>query len=91
MTPEEWTKEYLEFYIWNCGDELCNCNRPVVEHVTPNHVAGHPWINRKRIWEGTFISDPDYEEYETLRQELIDKAKSYNVTLDEDYYGRKEV
>lgn len=52
-----WLDTRLEARIWWCGDEYCDCTKPVIERITPNLQAGHPWVHRETVWEGRFLTD----------------------------------
>ena len=63
--------------IWWCGDDYCDCTKPLIERITPNREAGYPWIRREALWSGKFITDTwQYDraereelQYEPLREE----------------------
>jgi hypothetical protein len=79
----------LQAYIWWCGDEDCDCTCPQIDRVTPR--AGHPgWINRERLWTGTFHSRADREESAEQVKELEAAADRYGIELDDDHQGERE-
>ena len=90
MGKEDWEKTWVQVYMWHCGDDYCSCTQPVVERITPNILAGFPWIKRERLWEGAFHSEADSEDRKQQEESLKEKAKEYGVTLDEFLYGIKE-
>lgn len=72
----------IEAYIWWCGDEECDCNQSVIEEVSKKRVRGlfvHP---RKRLWEGTFISQPSAQEMDQLNLELKEECEKRKITID---------
>lgn len=73
-----WEDTYEESYIWYCGDEICDCYQPVIEEVSPNRKAGHPWVKRRRVWEGTFFSRPHLEEHKEMAEELRIELRKRN-------------
>lgn len=83
---EEWQTEWIQAYIWWCGDEHCDCSEPHIDHVTPNRKAGYPWINRKNLWAGTFETDGEGRESQAV--ELKQAADRFGIQLDEEHYGR---
>jgi hypothetical protein len=44
----------LEFSVWWCGDEVCDCVQAQVVRLTPGARAG--WAHREIVWQGTFFS-----------------------------------
>lgn len=83
------TEEYLEYKktrivaeIWNCGDDVCDCNQPQIHRITPNDNCGYPWIKRERLWEGTFQTDG--EGLKLMKKELkeaVDKYRSLGYAV----------
>jgi hypothetical protein len=62
----------LEARIWWCGDDECDCTQPVIERITPNLEAGHPWIRREVLWTGEFLTDT--WEYDRAQREALQFA-----------------
>ena len=83
----DWRKTWVVASVWYCGDEYCNCTQPQIEIVRPNLKASYPWIQRERIWEGTFRTDGEGSQDE-WRCELEPAAAEYGITLDENLFGR---
>lgn len=71
---EQWSKPKIVARIWECGDPYCECSQPLVELIEPNMNAGYPWITRKRLWEGTFVTSPNSEEAAKVANELEQAA-----------------
>lgn len=67
----------IEAYIWYCGDEICDCTQPVIEKIEPNLKVGFPWVMRTRLWEGTFYSQPSFDERRQQDAELEEAKKIY--------------
>ena len=78
--------EYLEAYLWRCG-ESCWCVQPILDHIVPET----PFPARRQLWQGTFSSDPDSEEYEVLIGELRAVAEERGILLDDQHYGWRYV
>jgi hypothetical protein len=77
---DNWGRTYLEAQIWHCGDEICNCYQPQIDEISPNHCGGYPWIHRKEIWRGSFISEPNPKELSAMQKELAEKAKELGIS-----------
>jgi hypothetical protein len=65
----EWLRPRLVASVWWCGDDYCDCTKPVIERITPNTNAGYPWIQREQLWEGRFLTRT-YEYAHEEREEL---------------------
>lgn len=75
----EWYEIRIEAYIrWWC-DDLCDCWQPVIEEISPNIEAGYPRVYTKRLWEGTFISQPTSEEMKMLEDELKEEKERRGI------------
>jgi len=61
--------------IWWCGDDICDCYQPQIEHISPNNIAGPPWLRRETLWTGEFITGASWEEKRQIRKELADKMR----------------
>lgn len=81
----EWQNEWIEAYIWWCGDE-CSCSQPVINYVWPNRHIGFPVTTRRSLWEGTYESEDGDRSMQ--ERELEDAAKRYHIPLDDNHYGR---
>lgn len=77
---DHWLETKLQAYIWWCEDEVCDCHQPVIEEISPNHKARYPYIIRKRLWEGTFHSEPSFEEQLDQEHELALAMERFKVT-----------
>ena len=59
----------IEYSMWWCGDEWCDCYQPTVTHWRPN-----PKDRRFRLptqlWAGDFHSEPDGEEWRRMQAQL---------------------
>lgn len=78
---KHWKRPKLEARMWHCGDPgYCDCYHPVVERITPGKKW--PWIKRERLWEGTFHSQPETEEWKNQKAELAKAADDYKIILD---------
>lgn len=84
---KEWLRPKLVARMWYCGDEECDCTQPIIEVITPNTVAGYPWIRGKIVWSGEFLTltyEYTAEERETLQYAPFREAcKKYEVEWDE--------
>lgn len=64
-------REDVYVSLWNCGDEVCCCFQPRVV-LTCGLDFNHPaWTPAKLLWAGDFNSGPDYEEFESLKQQML--------------------
>lgn len=74
------SRNEIRVYLWWCGDEECDCTKPVVDIRYEKPIPGIGVV--EQIWEGTFISRgyglPDQEEIETQRRELKDAREWYH-------------
>jgi hypothetical protein len=66
----EWRSVRYRARIWWCGDDACDCHRPIIERVSPNKYAGYPWVMPVTVWEGTFFSRPDFNDYDVMEREI---------------------
>lgn len=67
---QRWLTSRLVAKVWWCGDDYCDCTKPLIERITPNHKGGYPWVHREAVWEGEFLTDTysyDWEERERLQ------------------------
>lgn len=80
-------RAYLEAELWWCGDEICNCHQPRIQRRAPNPNVTGVW-NISPIWDGTFISNPNEQELEMLREELKVNAARYGIELNDRKYCR---
>jgi hypothetical protein len=87
---DRWRKTWLVAYIWWCGDEACDCYRPIVERLWPNEQSGFPWIRRERVWEGEFVTSPELGDMERLKKELDEAATRWGIRL-RDHFGELEI
>lgn len=79
-----WAATRLVATIWCCGDELDGlCYQPQIDRVTPNEVAGYPWVRREEVWRGTFVNESDGREYRRLTVELRRAARRLGIPLAE--------
>jgi hypothetical protein len=74
-----WLTPRLEARVWHCDDEVCDCWQPVIERVTPGEAF--PWIKRERLWEGSFISQPEAHESKQMIEDLRKAAADYGIEL----------
>ena len=79
--------------MWYCGDDECNCHQPqIIENMSHTSFRHGIW---KNVWEGTYHSDPDYDELKEQWDELISKCKEMNVDnlkeMIEEYSERYEL
>jgi hypothetical protein len=86
MTDQQWHRwrsTRIVASMWWCGDDDCDCTKPVIERITPNHVAGYPWIHRETLWEGTFRTDSGLypEERQQQYAELRDACHQYGIPI----------
>lgn len=86
---DRWRSTRILSYIWFCGDNACYCTQPVVERITPNLLAGYPWIKHERLWEGEFTSG-QYENRSHEIPELKKAAKKFGIQVDKNGYGEIE-
>ena len=84
---EQWLETYLEARLWYCEDEECDCHQPQIDRVMPNHEAGYPFIQRQRLFSGTFYSRPSGTEMAELKEQLAFEAKRLGIDLDMDGYA----
>lgn len=75
-----WSETRTVGHMWWCGDEECDCTQPKVERLTPNLVAGYPWIHREVLWRGTFCTGATPQEREAQEQELAAALERYGAT-----------
>lgn len=80
-----WGKTYLAARMWQCGDEVCDCTQPMIEIITPNMVAGAPWIHRKTLWQGAFHSEATIEERAEQESELRKAMEKYKIDTETMY------
>jgi hypothetical protein len=79
-----WRTTRIVASFWYCGDDYCDCTKPVIERITPNHQAGYPWIRREELWEGTFLTDTwqrEPEEREQQRAELREACHRFGIPI----------
>lgn len=82
-TEVEIRPPYLVAEIWGCGDEVCDCYQPQITKILPHVPPRPPWIRREKVWEGTFHSQPEPEEWEQMKRELREAAAANGITLKE--------
>lgn len=86
-TPDErrgWDTPRLVAQVWCCGDDLDGlCYQPQIDRVTPNTNVGYPWVKREAVWRGTFVNEPDPDEYARLTTELREGASLHSIPLAE--------
>jgi hypothetical protein len=68
----------LHAELWCCGDELDGlCYQPRVWRRVP--ISGERWPVRQAVWSGTFVNEPDLQEYAAMKRELLDKMAEYGI------------
>jgi len=75
----EWLTPRLIAHVWWCGDDMCDCQQPLIERIDPNGRAGFPWIRRTKLWEGEFTSGAEPGTSERLERELKEAAARYGI------------
>lgn len=87
---EDWRVPKLVASMWHCGDEVCNCFEPQIDLVLPG--MAFPLVQRFKVWRGTFHSDPDFEEMQAMRSELMEGSVKFGIPMDEEFeeYGIRE-
>jgi len=86
----------IEVYLWWCQDEVCDCTQPMVDVILPNvYPFQSKALQRQNIWKGNFQSEYggrlESEEYEQRDKELKAAAKLFNVTLNENNQGERQI
>lgn len=80
----EWRRVRLVAYVWCCDDELDGlCYQPRITRYKPNERIGYPWLVLEKVWDGTFVNDPEPDEYERIRTELRTAAAERGIPLAE--------
>ena len=62
--------------MWYCGDDICNCHQPQINKYT---MRENGFYKMERLWEGTFHSDPDLDEMESMKLELEEAKKRFGI------------
>ena len=80
----DWQSTKIIAQVWNCGDEICDCNHGVIERITPNESSGYPWIKREMIYDGIFHSNGEgYNEIEKDLKEAVDRFRSDGFAVED--------
>ena len=91
LSEPEWWFPIMCVEWWSCGDEHCNCNQIQIVLITPNRIAGEPWICRSPVWQGGFFSEPSTEEYSFLEEDMAEAIEKIGVTREVNWrYATRE-
>ena len=59
----------VEFYVWWCGDDVCDCTQAQIVRRRPNETD--PRFQRiDLLWKGTFFSDGESGANEELQRAI---------------------
>ena len=54
-------------YVWDCGDDVCNCTQATIEALWKNADAPG-WLVREYVWQGEFHTDGESGASEELME-----------------------
>lgn len=83
-------RTFLMARIWWCEDEVCDCYQPEILKYIP--APPGQWRRTEVVWKGEFVSQPDLEDRERIRAELLAEAAKYGISINQELWaGEKEV
>jgi hypothetical protein len=77
----------VKVLLWSCGDDCCCKQFSIYVYFPYTHPNATAYAKSKqgtwgyKLWEGKFTSDPDYDDVDELREELVEACKHYEIPL----------